>query len=86
MTSTANIVLKVQTINPSLSVAQKLAIAELSRTSLMTLDEIVASATYGLEAVADVQIDIHHRSFMTQKPLHQTDCLICGALRAKAGA
>ena len=86
MTSTATIALKVQAICPTLSVAQKLAIAELSRTSLMTLDQIVASATFGLEAVADVQIDTHHRSFMTQKPLHKTDCLICGALTAKAGA
>jgi len=85
MSNTSTTVLRLQKLCPSLSMAQKLAIAELARQTNATLDFIVANASHGLEAVADVQIDVQHRSFMTQKPLHGTDCLVCGSLTAKVG-
>jgi len=84
--TTATLALKARKICPELSMAQGLAIAELSRTSLMSIEQIAEGSTYGLKASADVQIEVFHLDFKTQKPLHQTDCLICGALTAKAGA
>lgn len=85
---TSETVREIKNVSEWITTAEALAIAEKMRNENLTMNDLLAqnqrdglTKVEYLLGVAGIQIDFNHRDWKTQAPIHDNDCLVCGAMK-----